>query len=87
MAIRVIPTIILIKDEIVKDRIVGFTELGNCDDFTTDVLEWRIALSGVIDYDGDLLHPPENQRMAKVQPRKSGTIREDRNSDSDFDSD
>ncbi|XP_065222549.1 uncharacterized protein LOC135847078 [Planococcus citri] len=62
LKIRVIPTIALIKDSIAKDYIVGFTELGNCDDFSTDILEWRIARCGVIDYDGDLSHPPDKKK-------------------------
>lgn len=70
LKIRVIPTIALIKDNQAKDYIVGFTELGNCDDFSTDMLEWRIARSGVIDYDGDLLHPPDKKKSSA----KSGSI-------------
>lgn len=38
-----IPTIGLVKENKTKDFIVGFTDLGNRDDFTTEVLEWRIA--------------------------------------------
>lgn len=70
LKIRVIPTIALIKDSHAKDYIVGFTDLGNCDDFSTDMLEWRIARSGVIDYDGDLLHPPDKKKASS----KSGSI-------------
>lgn len=50
LRIKVIPTIAIIKDSKTKDYIVGFTDLGNRDDFSTEMLEWRIAQSGAIDY-------------------------------------
>lgn len=50
LRIKVIPTIAIIKDSKTKDYIVGFTDLGNRDDFNTEMLEWRIAQSGAIDY-------------------------------------
>ena len=42
------------------DYIVGFTDLGNTDDFATVVLEWRIATQQLIEYDGDLMTRPLN---------------------------
>jgi len=59
LKIRVLPTICLLRDGKVVDFIVGFTELGNTDDFATVVLEWRIATQQIIDYDGDLMSRPE----------------------------
>lgn len=50
LRIVVIPTIALIKDSKTKDFVVGFTDLGNRDDFSTAMMEWRIAQSGSIDY-------------------------------------
>lgn len=50
LRIKVIPTIAIVKDSKTKDYIVGFTDLGNRDDFSTEMLEWRIAQSGAIDY-------------------------------------
>lgn len=50
LRIKVIPTIAIIKDSKTKDYIVGFTDLGNRDDFSTEMLEWRIAQSGAIEY-------------------------------------
>lgn len=50
LRIKVIPTIAIIKDSKTKDFIVGFTDLGNRDDFTTEMMEWRIAQSGAIEY-------------------------------------
>lgn len=50
LRIKVIPTIAIIKDSKTKDYIVGFTDLGNRDDFSTEMMEWRIAQSGAIEY-------------------------------------
>ncbi|CAK1547950.1 unnamed protein product [Leptosia nina] len=61
LKIRVIPTLALVKSNKTKDFIVGFTDLGNRDDFSTDILEWRIARAEVIEYSGDLLVPPRRR--------------------------
>ncbi|EFA07835.1 thioredoxin domain-containing protein 9 [Tribolium castaneum] len=61
LKIKTIPSIVLVKDSFMVDKIVGFTQLGNRDDFTTEMMEWRIAQNGVIDYEGDLLTPPHLQ--------------------------
>ncbi|XKL61902.1 hypothetical protein PGB90_001735 [Kerria lacca] len=86
LKIRVIPTLALIKDSNAKDYIVGFTELGNCDDFSTDMLEWRIARSSVIDYEGDLLNAPDKKKVGKPDGNiHSKNSRNLRNSESDLD--
>lgn len=61
LRIKTIPTLVLVKNGTMIDKIVGFTQLGNRDDFTTEMLEWRIAHSGVIEYEGDLSTPPHLQ--------------------------
>ncbi|XP_043268347.1 thioredoxin domain-containing protein 9 [Venturia canescens] len=86
LRIKIIPTIALISDSKTKDYIVGFTDLGNCDDFSTEMLEWRIAQSGAIMYNGDLMHPPEKGKkawMSKVQKPKTIKGRDSDGSDSD----
>jgi len=88
LRIKVIPTIILFKDNKTKDYIVGFDELGGRDDFNTEMMEWRIAQSGVIEYNGDLLTPPEQARPQKnlLQQQKK-TIRGGQNDSDDSDID
>ncbi|XP_022222821.2 thioredoxin domain-containing protein 9-like [Drosophila obscura] len=72
LRIEVIPTIVLVKDSKTSDFIVGFTDLGNCDDFSTEILEWRIAHSGAIDYKGDLLQPPDVKHKPYInKPKKT----------------
>lgn len=65
LRIKVIPTIALLKDSKTKDYIVGFGDLGNQDEFSTEMLAWRIAQAGVINYSGDLMTPPDEQMRKK----------------------
>ncbi|KAK0068348.1 thioredoxin domain-containing protein plp1 [Biomphalaria pfeifferi] len=48
LKIQMLPAILCFKSSIVVDRIIGFEELGNTDDFPSVVLEKRLAKSGVI---------------------------------------
>ncbi|XP_038221377.1 thioredoxin domain-containing protein 9, partial [Zerene cesonia] len=82
LKIRVIPTIALVKDNKTKDFVVGFTDLGNRDDFSTDVLEWRIARAQVIEYSGDLLVPPAEGKKKTLHVQSKRTIRSRNDSDS-----
>ena len=49
LQVQVLPCVIAFIDGISVDRIVGFEELGNSDNFDTKLLERRLALHGVID--------------------------------------
>lgn len=69
----IIPTLILVKDEKIFNVLVGFTEFGNCDDFTTEMLEWRLAVSEVIDYDGDMTKPPTKAIDHETAERRRDT--------------
>jgi len=64
LKIKVLPTIALLKDSKVKDYIIGFDDLGGIDEFTTEMLEWRIARAEVIDYQGDILNAPDSAPAA-----------------------
>ncbi|RGB28929.1 thioredoxin-like protein [Rhizophagus diaphanus] len=59
--IQVLPCVIAFVDGISVDRIVGFEELGNTDDFTAAILEFRLSQSGVI----------PKQESTKKEERKS----------------
>lgn len=50
LRIKVIPTLALLLDGKTKDYVVGFTDLGNTDDFPTEMLEWRLGCADVINY-------------------------------------
>ncbi|KAJ8013295.1 hypothetical protein DPEC_G00051770 [Dallia pectoralis] len=58
LRIKVIPTLALVRDGKTKDYVVGFTDLGNTDEFPTEVLEWRLGCSDIINYSGNLMEPP-----------------------------
>lgn len=47
------------KDNFTCDRIEGFDELGGTDQFTTEELEARLALHGMIDYE-----PPNSSQSS-----------------------
>lgn len=88
LRVVVLPTIVLIKDSKTFDFIVGFDDLGGNDDFSTEMLEWRIACAGIIDYNGDLGQPPHtktkmsSQRLFQQQ-KKVIRGRDDSDEDSD----
>lgn len=87
LRIKVIPTLALLIDGKTKDYVVGFTDLGNTDDFSTEMLEWRLGCADVINYSGNLMEPPtETKRSAtKFTKVEKKTIR-GRGYDSDSDS-
>lgn len=62
LKIKVIPTLIMIKDSKTRGYVVGFTDLGNTDDFSTEMLEWRLAQAEVLNYSGDLMVPPDQAK-------------------------
>lgn len=85
LKIRTIPTMALVKDNNTKHYIAGFTELGDTDEFTTELLEWVLARYEIIDYNGDLSVPPEEARRQKsisIQSKK--TIKSKYDSDDDL---
>lgn len=81
LKIKAIPSIVCIHNGIMVDKLVGFTTLGNRDDFSTADMEWRLAQNEVIEYEGDLSVAPSEQ---KVKPERNGKIRNGRfNGDDD----
>uniref|UniRef100_A0A3B3BXN0 Thioredoxin domain-containing protein 9 n=2 Tax=Oryzias melastigma TaxID=30732 RepID=A0A3B3BXN0_ORYME len=66
LRIKVIPTLALLIDGKSKDYVVGFSDLGNTDEFSTEMLEWRLGCADVINYSGNLMEPP-------TAAQKSGT--------------
>ncbi|KAF0982348.1 hypothetical protein FDP41_011278 [Naegleria fowleri] len=54
LQVRVLPSIILFKDGVAVDRIVGFEELGGKDDFPTVAMEKRLLMSKTVGTDLEL---------------------------------
>ncbi|XP_028767682.1 thioredoxin domain-containing protein 9 homolog [Neltuma alba] len=53
LKIIVLPTLALIKNAKVDDYVVGFDQLGNTDEFSTEELEERLAKAQVIFFEGE----------------------------------
>lgn len=87
LRIKVIPTLALLIDGKTKDYVVGFTDLGNTDEFSTEMLEWRLGCADVISYSGNLMEPPTGTKKVgtKFTKVEKKTIR-GRGYDSDSDS-
>jgi len=64
---------------------VGFTELGNCDDFSTETLQRRLAQSSVINYDDDLQASETSKKPFILRSSKPKTIKGRSSDDSDDD--
>ena len=86
LKIKILPTIACLIDAKTKDYIKGFDDLGGHDEFSTEMLEWRLGCAEVIDYSGNLLEPPDAGKPAKKQVtyHSKKTIR-DSTQDSDSD--
>ncbi|KAK6975606.1 thioredoxin domain-containing protein 9 [Biomphalaria glabrata] len=89
LRITTLPTICLARDGKTVDYIVGFDDLGGTDEFPTEMLEWRLARSDMINYQGDLLEPPtlgnKNPKSVKIFGKTAKNLRDDGNTDSDDD--
>jgi len=86
-----LPTIAVVMKGKVTDYVVGFDDLGGVDDFSTEVLEWRLGTTSVIDYNGDLDGPPPPDGSGKAnrgfigKEKKSRMTRAGYETDSDDD--
>lgn len=68
LQIQTLPTIVMFKDGIKVDQIVGFAELGGRDDFPTEALERRLAQAGVL---------LTEEQLKAVQSEKPGAADDD----------
>lgn len=86
LRIKIIPTIALIVNGKTKDYIVGFTQLGNRDDFSTEILEARIGQSGAIKYNDDPISSSDSSKkpwLSNILKPKTIKGRESDDSDDD----
>lgn len=87
LSIRIIPSIACIVNNITKDYIKGFDDLGGVDDFSTEMMEWRLGCAGVINYSGNLFEPPDSKKEGKKMQRKAKKAIRTANLSSDSDDD
>ncbi|KAJ2822417.1 hypothetical protein IWW50_004221 [Coemansia erecta] len=83
--VRVLPCVLAIQDGSVVDRIVGFEELGNTDNFATEVLEKRLAQTKVIQLPkGEMASVPVKERPVAFQLNSSDGHGEDEDDSSSY---
>lgn len=87
--IRILPTIYVAVNNKSVCHIRGFTELGNTDEFSTEMLEWRLGQTKVINYDGEMpIAGPGGPSRNKINVIKSTkTIRQNSDEESDEEDD
>lgn len=87
LRIIMLPTVACVIKGKVKDYIVGFDDLGGQDEFDTEVLEWRLGTSNVIDYTGALEGPPsaEVKKSSYIGKSSKRATRDGWDDDSDDD--
>jgi len=74
LKILVLPCIVMFRDGVAIDRIVGFEELGGTDDFPQLRLEKRLADKGVIEYKRDDIDSDEEEEMQARAGVKGGGL-------------
>ncbi|PVD33790.1 hypothetical protein C0Q70_05051 [Pomacea canaliculata] len=77
LKIQVLPAIICFNKGIVVDRIIGFEDFGNSDDFRTEVLERRLAESNTIKLPGDKDHRKTTVLGAQRHSKKDDSSSDD----------
>lgn len=83
LQIWMLPTLALVKKEKVVDYVVGFDDMGGTDDFTTEILENRLAAVEMIKTDGLGPRPPVQGQQRSV--RSGIYTKTESDEDSDFD--
>ncbi|VDD74089.1 unnamed protein product [Mesocestoides corti] len=83
LGVRILPTLVLVKDEKIVGRVIGFDDLGGHDDFSTEMLDWRLGVAGVVDYTGDLSQPPDFTKNKKKEATCRRITKQIRGGDTD----
>ena len=83
--IRIIPTLAFVKDGKTEGYMRGFDDVGGVDDFSTEMLEWRLGVADIINYKGDKKNPPLPGKEGQGSSKGRGTkiIRGKQNEQSD----
>jgi len=91
LKVTMMPTLVLIGDGVILGSVRGFDSLGGRDDFSTEMLEWRLGTAKIIKYSGDLTIPPDTKQKSNKSitgitgKNKNKSIRGKANDDSDDD--
>ncbi|KAH9943503.1 GTPase inhibitor [Epithele typhae] len=84
MGIKVLPCVMSFMDGVSKDRIIGFEDLGNSDQFETATLEWKLLDSGVVQK-GDSAAPSVTYSVKPAARQRIRSGQQDEDSDFDLD--
>ncbi len=90
LGVQVLPCVVMFLEGKAYDRIVGFEEFGQRDDFNTGLLEARLLAAGAVQPrertadDSDSDEDGARERAGRVM-RQGGKAVEDQDEDSDFD--
>ncbi|KAI0719629.1 GTPase inhibitor [Cerioporus squamosus] len=85
LGIKVLPCVMTFVNGTSKDRIIGFEDLGNTDQFETATLEWKLLNSGVVRKDESFGSSVVYGARPAVRQNIRG--RQQQDDDSDFDLD
>ena len=77
LGIQMLPSVVMFDNGVAFDRITGFDELGECDDFPTMALTRRLVKSGVI------LGKNKSER-GEMKVTRRGAARADSDSGDDY---
>lgn len=69
LKVRMLPTLVCFINGVAVDRVVGFEELGGTDDFTSAVLERRLAKANVIKLGGGMPGGEDGEEEASGSSR------------------
>ncbi|KMZ57160.1 putative Thioredoxin domain-containing protein [Zostera marina] len=80
LAVKILPCVIMFRNGIASDRIVGFHDLGEKDDFSTKSLEILLKKKGIVDVKKEI---DEDGEDIDINRRRSVRSSKLQNSDSD----
>ena len=83
LGVKVLPCLVFFHQGKAYDRIVGFDEFGQRDDFDTALLERRLLDAGIVE--PPQKGPEEEAAVAPSRIRAGGLARDSGDEDSDFD--
>ncbi|XP_064634432.1 uncharacterized protein LOC135492149 [Lineus longissimus] len=83
LKIKELPAILCFVDAKVKDKIIGFSDLGNTDSFSTEMLERRLGKSEVITVE-DVDEEEERRKKTIYGFKKNRGANDDSSDDDDY---
>lgn len=89
LQVQMLPCVIFFVDGVAVDRVVGFDELGQKDDFSTELLETRLLAGGAVQPANNTQEPLEQEQVRNAVRQGMlgrGVVAGEEDEDSDFES-